>query len=83
MKTTDRDLMLERLDERAESTIRELEAQNEHLEKMNGTVAENCKDIAAARTSNKNLWRVVSGIGLALLAMITLTVQLIQAYYGG
>ncbi len=83
MKATDKDLLLERLDERSESTLRELVAQNEHLGKMNGTIAENCRDIVAARTSNKNLWRVVSGIGLGLMATITLIVQLIRAMYGG
>ena len=82
MKTTDRDLLLERLDERSESTIRELEAQNEHLEKMNGTVAQNCKDIAAARTSNRNLWWVVSAMGLAYLGLVAIIIQ-VASHDGG
>ena len=41
MKQPERDELLIRLDERSESIIRELQDQNEHLVKLNGSVARN------------------------------------------
>jgi len=39
--------MLPRLDERTESILRELQSQNDHLEKLNGSVTRNMLEIAS------------------------------------
>ena len=81
-KRTTRELVLILL-ERSESHLRELQDQNLHLKEMNGAVADNSKDNASNKANIKNLWRVVGGFGLTLLAIITLVITLIRVSYGG
>ena len=40
------------------------------LEKMNGTVAQNCLDIETGRTNDKWLWRFVAVIVLGLIGLL-------------
>ena len=77
-KKTTRELVIMLL-ERSESHLRELQAQSEHLEKINGTVAENAKGVAYAKTSTRNLWVVVSGI---FTLIVGIAISLIQVASG-
>ena len=51
MKTVERDRLLERLDERTDSIIRELKTQNAHLSKINGTLEKHSKSITQVETT--------------------------------
>lgn len=51
MDDSERDDLLNRLDERSESTIRELVAQNRHLEKINGSLLRHNESISEINTT--------------------------------
>ena len=63
MKPSERDELLIRLDERSESTIRELQDQNKHLEENNGHILELFKEQASQRSKIKiNRWLILAVI---------------------
>ncbi len=51
MQQTARDDLLARVDERTESIVRELKAQNEHLSKMNGRLEKHDSSITKLETT--------------------------------
>ena len=69
MKPSERDELLGRLDERSRNTWQSVKKIEEHLERLNDTVAENSTGIAVNRSGVKRIYWIIGGIILLLIAL--------------